>query len=288
MNVTITIPERLVTACHTNSERRDWLTRLPGIVENLRSIWSLQLGSPFDTPDVSAAWVAPALRQDGSRAVLKVGMPHMEAESEIEGLRFWAGEPTVSLLEENEQCGAMLLERCEPGTALRREAESRQDVVICELLRRLWRTPSNPHSFRALQVMTRYWSEETRRNSARWPDQGLIREGLNLLQQLSRPEPDDVLLATDLHAGNVLAAEREPWLVIDPKPFIGDRAYDATQHLLNCKQRLLRAPHKTVARIAGLLELDAERVRLWLFARVAAEPRDTWDAESIRLARMLS
>jgi len=40
---------------------------------------------------------------------------------------------------------------------------------------------------------------------------------------------NDVLLATDLHAGNVLRSERKPWLVIDPKLFIGDPAYDATQ-----------------------------------------------------------
>jgi streptomycin 6-kinase len=286
--VTIAIPERLVSACGTSRERRDWLTRLPAVVESLRKDWSLQLAPPFDTPDVSAAWVAPALREDGTHAVLKVGMPHMEAESEIEGLRFWAGEPTVCLLEENEQYGAMLLERCEPGTALRCESESRQDVVVCELMRRLWRTPSNPYSFRSLQVMTSYWIEETRRASARWPDEGLVRAGLNLLQQLSSPKPDDVLLATDLHAGNILAAEREPWLVIDPKPFIGDRAYDATQHLLNCKSRLLGAPKQTVARVAEQVELDTERVRLWLFARLAAEPRDTWDDASIQLARMLS
>jgi streptomycin 6-kinase len=69
-----------------------------------------------------------------------------------------------------------------------------------------------------------------------------------------------VLLATDLHAGNVLQAQRRPWLVIDPKPFVGDRAYDATQHLLNCSQRMLTAPDATIRRFADLLEVDDERV----------------------------
>src|SRR5215207_7784436 len=41
--------------------------------------------------------------------------------------------------------------------------------------------------------------------------------------ELSRSAPTDVLLATDLHAGNVLRARREPWLVIDPKPFVAGR-----------------------------------------------------------------
>ncbi|MEO7963005.1 MAG: aminoglycoside phosphotransferase family protein [Gemmatimonadaceae bacterium] len=82
---------------------------------------------------------------------------------------------------------------------------------------------------------------------------------------MSVPTADDVLLATDLHAGNVLSSAREPWLVIDPKPFIGDRAYDATQHLLNCKRRLLTDPNGTIDRIADLIEIDRRCVRLWLF-----------------------
>jgi streptomycin 6-kinase len=97
-----------------------------------------------------------------------------------------------------------------------------------------------------------------------------------------------VLLVTDLHAGNVLRAQREEWLAIDPKPFVGDRTYDATQHLLNCRGRLAVAPIATIRRFADLLEINDERVRLWTFARVAAEPRDDWDAGSLSLAKALA
>jgi streptomycin 6-kinase len=116
----------------------------------------------------------------------------------------------------------------------------------------------------------------------------LVEEGLRLFESLSKPSSDDVLLTTDLHAGNVLEAEREPWLVIDPKPFIGDPAYDVTQHLLNCKERVIADPVGAVARISDLVELNAERVGLWLFARAAAEPRDVWDEKSMLLAHALS
>jgi streptomycin 6-kinase len=132
------------------------------------------------------------------------------------------------------------------------------------------------------------WIEETLENEARWPYRGLVREGLRVFGELSRgPDAGHVLLSTDLHAGNVLRAEREPWLVIDPKPFVGDPAYDATQHLLNCEARMRDAPIETIARFAGLLEVDAERVRLWLFARAAAEHRDEWDDSWMELARAL-
>lgn len=94
---------------------------------------------------------------------------------------------------------------------------------------------------------------------------------------------------TDLHAGNVLRAQREQWLVIDPKPFVGDPAYDATQHLLNCGARLRAHPQGVIRRVSDLLEVDHERVRLWTFARAAAEPRDEWNDDwLLNLARLIA
>ncbi len=283
------IPERLAANCRKMPERAAWLNRLPGALRNLERRWSLTLGAPFDGEDVSCAWVAPVSRADGTSAVLKLAMPHMEGEHELQGLRFWNGDPTVRLLESDEKLGAMLLERCEPGTTLRVLAEPEQDLVIAGLLRRLWRSPSAPHPFRPLSAMTDQWSNETLADIERWPDAGLVREGLRLFEELPRTSPTEVLLATDLHAGNVLRSEREPWLVIDPKPFVGDPAYDATQHLFNCEARLRSDPGGTICRIADLLGVDRERVRLWMFARAAAEPRDDWTSnDSMALARAIA
>ena len=274
------IPVRLAANCSRAPDRAAWLDHLPYALRELENRWSLALGCPFDS-ESSCALVVPATRADGTSAVLKLGMPHMESEHELQGLRFWDGDPTVRLLEADDEIGAMLLERCEPGT-LHALPESEQDVVIAALLRRLWRAPSAPHPFRALSVMTECWSEETLADAERWPDAGLVREGLCLLKELPRTAPiHDVLLATDLHAGNVLPSKREPWLMIDPKPFLGDPSYDATQHLFNCQARLLANPHGTIRRMADLLGVDYERVRLWMFARAAAEPRDDWTRDGI-------
>jgi streptomycin 6-kinase len=121
-----------------------------------------------------------------------------------------------------------------------------------------------------------FWRDETLAQAQRWPDAGLVREGLRLWEALGKPLATDVLLATDLHAANVLRAEREPWLVIDPKPFIGDPAFGVVQHLHNCEARLHADPIGIVARLADLCEVDAERLRLWTFARAAADPRPDW------------
>ena len=248
--------------------------------------WSLKLGAPYE--DATCAWVAPVQLADDTSAVLKLGMPHMEGQHEIQGLRFWNGDPTVRLLDADDELGVILLERCAPGTPLRVLPESEQDLVIAGLLRRMWRSPPVGYSFRPLSALTDYWTNETLADIEQWPDPGLVREGLHLLKELPRTAPTEVLLATDLHAGNVLRSKREPWLVIDPKPFIGDPAYDATQHLFNCEARLRSDPVSTISRIADLLGVDCERVRLWTFARAAAEPRDNWkNDDSIALAKRL-
>jgi streptomycin 6-kinase len=224
-------------------------------------------------------------------------MPHMEGQHEIQGLGYWGGRSMVKLLEADEDSGAMLLERCVPGTALRSELEPAQDVIIAGILRRVWEsttvTPGpvdfRPVNFRPLAQMIDFWCEETIAQKHLWPDAGLVKEGLRVMKELARPAPTDVLLATDLHSGNVLRAEREPWLAIDPKPFIGDRAYDPVQHLMNCETRLHSNPAGLVDRVAGLTEVDSERLRLWTFARAAADPRDDWtNARWIDIAKALS
>jgi streptomycin 6-kinase len=265
----------------------EWLARLPDTVRDLSERWSLTLGTPFEG-EVSAAWVMTVTQANGNSAVLKVGMPHMESAHEIQGLRFWNADPTVRLIKADESLGAMLIERCEPGYVLRTRPEPEQDSVIAYLLRRLWRSPLAPHPFRPLSELMAYWGKETLADIRRWPDAGLVEEGLRLFEELPRNSSTTVLLATDLHAGNVLRARREPWLVIDPKPFLGDPAFDATQHLFNCPQRLGSNPDATINNFADLLEVDRERVRLWMFARAAAEPRDNWEqSERFALARKI-
>ena len=285
----LNVPARVAANCRKTPERAAWLDRLPDALRKLERRWSLTLGAPFDGEEVSCAWVAPVTRADGASAVLKLGMPHMEGEHELIALRFWDGDPTVQLLAADDELGAMLLERCVPGTVLRLLPEPEQDLVIALLLRKLWRLPPAPHSFRPLSTLTEYWSDETMSQIELWPDTGLVREGLRLFKELPHTAPVEVLLATDLHAGNVLRSERQPWQVIDPKPFVGDPAYDTTQHLFNCAARLRSDPDGTICRIADLLGVDRERVRLWTFARAAAEPRDDWrHDDSMAVARALA
>jgi streptomycin 6-kinase len=120
------------------------------------------------------------------------------------------------------------------------------------------------------------WAEEFETAYAAAPsadrlDPGLARAGIALFRELPRTTTCRVLLCTDLHADNILSARREPWLVIDPKPYFGDPAYDVLQHMLNCDDRLAANPADLADRMAGLAGLERARVRLWLFARSVQE-----------------
>lgn len=282
--VEIAIPNQLAAVCEHKPERAEWLASLPNTINAPRKRWDIHLGPPSETG--SCAWVAP-VQQKGRNAVLKVGMPHMEGTHELLALRFWNGDPAVLVFDSDQGWNAMLLEAREPGTPLRSLPEEDQDLVIAELLRRCWRRPTGPHPFRTLSTQLVYWGEETNAQSSWWPDAGLVREGLRLFEELSTPSREDVLLTTDLHAGNILRAQREPWLVIDPKPFMGDPAYDITQHLLNCRGSLLNDPSTLIGRMSDLVGIDWRRIELWLFARLAAELRDDWNDGTVALAQRL-
>ena len=272
------LPVRLVNAVGSDgtAERSGWLARLPATVQELADRWSLMLGPPFQ-PGGAVSWVAPARDRAGRDLVMKVGRRHADGEHEAAGLRAWAGRGAVHLHDVHVEATtiALLLERCRPGSTLQAtRAEPEQDEVVAGLLRGLWREPPKGHPFRSLAQMCDRWADEFETSFAAEPDAldpGLARAGMALFRGLPRAAETQMLLVTDLHAGNILAARRGPWLVVDPKPHVGDPAYDVLQHMLNCRGRLVADPRRLARRMAGLAGLDAERVERWLFARAVQE-----------------
>lgn len=266
------------------------------LVTELSAAWALEVGEPYE-PGGSCAWVAPARTATGQDVVLKVGFNHWEADHEAQGLTAWDGDGAVRCLRAQRMGNttALLLERCRPGHQLGADLpEAEQDVVIAGLLLRLWGAPvAGDAPFRSLQLMCDEWAASFERRVAAdggGLDPGLARAGIGALRELPAGADRAVLLCTDLHAGNVLAAEREPWLAIDPKPFVGDPAYDTVQHMLNCDKRLAGDPVALARRMAGLLDLEPDRVARWLFARCAQEALDDismWEPAR-RLASTLS
>lgn len=276
----LAVPRYLAETARRDKGVRAWIVGLPAIVAGLADRWSLEVGEPFQ-PGGQCSWTAPVTDAAGAGLVLKVGFrfPGGEERDEAAGLRCWTGNGAVRLRasHESESAYALLLERCVPGTSLGQvRPEPEQDLVVAGLLRQLWAQPHAAYPFRPLSQMCAQWAQEFEQEyaaagAADRIDPGLAKAGIALFRALPGTAGTQVLLCTDLHGGNILAAQRTPWLVIDPKPYVGDPAYDLLQHMLNCENRLAADPAALATRMAGLAGVDAGRVRLWLFARSVQE-----------------
>ena len=273
--------EHLQNTVGQSPEGQSWLLGLPTLIDQLTQQWGLVV-SEVITVDATASWVAHCLDSRDRPVVLKIGFPHTEARDEIPGLLVWQDCGAVPIIDTAMDANALLMEPCTPGTTLRRQPEPRQDEVIARMLKGLWTAEPGPgHPFRPLSEMVDHWiSEQT---TERQTD-ALTQEGTETYQRLLATTTKQVLMPTDLHAGNILA-HGESWILIDPKPYVGDPAYDITQHLLNCTERLRKDPIGFIARMAGFTDQDPGRIQSWLFARVACASSRT--EEDVALAKTL-
>jgi streptomycin 6-kinase len=249
-----------------------WRERVPRLVAECAARWELSLGAPLDAGGFS--FVARAVRADGTPAVLKLVFPDPESEHEAAALAHWDGAGAVRLLAADAERRALLLERCVPGGQLWAVAdEAEADVAAAAVLRRLWRPPPERHDFRALAGEARRWAVELPARYERHGrpfDRALLDRAVAWVGELlAAPDGDPVVVHQDLHGGNVLRTVRGPWLAIDPKPLVGERAFDVASLLRDRRPELARdsAPvrrmRRRLDRLGGELGLDRERMRRW-------------------------
>ena len=254
-----------------------WLERLPRLVDELAEQWSLELGEPF--PDSHVSLVAPGVSVEGAEAVLKVNFPDRESWHEADALAHWRGEGAVRLLDRDQRRQALLIERCRPGTQLWAvEADDEATRVAAAVLRRIWRPPPESHEFRTLGDDAARWAVEL---PMTWEQLGkpferrLLDEAVAVCRELGCAQGEAVVLHQDFHGGNVLRAEREPWLAIDPKPLVGEREFDAGSYLRDRREMLVKpGAGRLVSRRLDIFEaelgLDRERLRRWGIAHALA------------------
>lgn len=265
----IDIPDELAaTQEKFNGEAgRDFITRLPERAADFLQRWSLRLDGP--SMYGMCALVLPVVRADGSRAALKLQYLDEETAGEPTALRTWAGDGAVRLLEYDDETGTLLLERLDASRMLTHEPDSRAAVlVIAGLLARLTAVPAPPRLRRRLGDITTAMLEQVPEALARIPDptdRRLIEDCAAAVREVAA-DPGDRLLHWDLHYDNVLAADREPWLAIDPKPLAGDPGFELFPALDNRFE-----PDEILWRFEAMTEvlgLDRARARAWTLGRV--------------------
>jgi streptomycin 6-kinase len=240
----------------------EWRVGAPELAEQIAEEWGLRLGEEYE-PGVCGHVVRAEL-PDGTAAVLKVHWPHRESLQEGYALERWDGDGAVRLLAEDDERSALLLERCEPGTALSSVHTEEALDVLTGLLPRLWKSAEG---FATAEDEVPYLSQDLQQ--AR--DRDLKDAARAYLRDLVPTQGERVLVNEDLHGENVLAAGREPWLVIDPKPVAAERELGVAPivrsfELGHSKRRVLYR----LDRLCSDLELDRERALGWTVAHTVA------------------
>jgi streptomycin 6-kinase len=215
--------------------------------------------------------VVPVRGPGGTRAVLKVGFPHPEAEHEHLALRHWAGRGAVQLLRADPRRSALLLERLHDE-----DLTERWDLEACEVVGGLYarlHVPSPPQ-LRRLTTYVGRWTDRLAAlpRSAALPHR-LVDQAVSLGRQLvADPGSVGTMVHGDLRYANVLAGDREPWLAIDPKPVSGDPHYEVAPMLWNRWDELAGDVRRGVrARFHALVDaagLDEDRARAWVVVRM--------------------
>ena len=209
---------------------------------------------------------------DGTPAVLKLIDPHRESEHEADALARWSGDGAVRLLDRSEDGYAILLERCEPGTPLSAAGPEAALDVLAALLPRLWVPAADP--FHTLADEAAWWVSylaDGWASAGRPFERRLLDAALDALVSLAPSQGEPVLLHQDLHGDNVLAATREPWLAIDPKPLTGEREFAVAPIVRSTELgHSRRAVIGRLDRLTSELGLDRERARGWTIGQTIA------------------
>ncbi|WP_328998223.1 aminoglycoside phosphotransferase family protein [Kribbella sp. NBC_00709] len=265
----VEIPAGLLAVAARGPDWADWLDRLPRLIRDLLDEWQLRVdGKPAYG---NCAIVVPVLAE-GKRAVLKVQFPHWEAETEHLALRTWAGNGAVQLLRADPRRFALLLERLES-----RDLTTIDALDACELVGATYKrlhVAAGPQ-YRTLSGELKRWVEGFRRLPASAPvPHRYVEQAISLSEDfIADPATDGRLIHTDLHYENMLAADREPWLVIDPKPLSGDPHFEVAPLIWNRWDEVVaagdlrfavRQRFYTAIDAAGL---DEDRARDWVIVR---------------------
>jgi streptomycin 6-kinase len=230
-----------------------WREGAPRIADEIAEEWELTLGEPY-VPGV-CGHVVRATTANGTPAVLKVFFPDHESFQEPDALERWDGDGAIRLLRRDDERYALLLERCEPGTFL--SASPYGLDVLIELLPRLWKSGDGFHTLEDEVEM--------------WIDHRLDDSVARLARELAASQGGQVLVHQDLHGGNVLAAEREPWLVIDPKPLSAEREFAVAPIVRSTELgHSRRDVLYRLDRLCDELGLDRERARGWTIVQTLA------------------
>lgn len=253
---------------------KEWLSPLAGHSAYVEERWGIRAEDPLQP--LAYSYVVPATTPNGTKLIIKLAFPDSGPLREAEVLRRFGGRASVLLLDAETAVSALLLERLIPGSSLSTvEDDEEATSIAVGVIRRLGAPVPEAHSFRT--VADRAGDLCHLRNlfgGGTGPFPGhLVRWAEGLFKELLASMGPPVLLHGDLHHDNILSAEREPWVAIDPKGIVGEPAYEVAILLCNPMPGLLARPNplalirRRIDQLAEGLGFDRERIAGWGIAQ---------------------
>ncbi len=247
---------------------RQYLQELPELISIATRTWDLTLSAPLP---LSYNFVCDVTRKDGTPAVLKIGIPNPELNSEINALKVYEGNGACRLLDSVPDMGMLLIERLRPGRMLSTIADDDQATEIAAQVMKAIHRPAPEHN-RFISLVS--WFNELNNLRSRFGGgtgpfpEGTVEIVKEMITELFEENRPNVLLHGDFHHFNILSSERG-WLVIDPKGVIGPAEYEAGPFLLNPwgempnEGEAIQRTRRRINILAERIGLDRQRLLNW-------------------------
>lgn len=262
-----------------------WARDLPQLIAQFADEWELEILGP--TGPLSYNYILAATSTDGTPVILKLGYPPKDLVGEIRALRHFDGHGICQLLRADEQRGAMLLERLMPGMTLRELPDDDEATQIAAtVMQHLWTAPDGTGGLIRVEDWEKGFSRLRKRfggGTGSLPADFVAEAEAIYRDLLADPAGEPAVLHGDLHHENILSAQRQPWLAIDPKGVIGEPAYEVGALIRNPIPEVASWPDleqrldRRLSILAEQLGMDRERLRLWSFAQAMLAA--WWDIE---------
>ncbi len=300
MAIPVRIPESM-TEHSNNKEKKAWLERLPELVACCEQLWDLRPAEPLIDEFVwmKANYIVPAVRSDGTEVVLKVMESPQTFACELEALELSGNEGCVEILASDRKLQTLMLERVRPGIPLAQQPDDEQNTrIAARVMQKLWRPAPAEHGLQTVEEQIASLARLRQRfDGGTGPvPEGWVARAEEAFEELLATSQGPVILHGDLHHWNILSAEREPWLAIDPHGKVGDRGYDIVSYLSNKPSRSCDGTDdkRLMSRRADILAEELGMIREWVLTwgwatdvLTAAMYTDEWEGH-IRRANTLA
>ena len=244
-----------------------WLADLPALVHHIQQQWDITVARQL--AGGTEAYVAEATTTDGLAVVLKLLLPSSRkaAGHEITALRVAGGDGCVTLLRDDPDLGALLLERLGPSLFELGMPIGRRHEILCDTAARVWRPapdcglPTGAERARSLATfITETWDKVDRPCSERVIDHAIA---CARRREAGHDDERAVLVHGDVHQLNALQAGTE-FKLVDPDGFLAEAEYDLGVVMRGDPVELLNGDPRERARwLAARSGLDVIAIWEW-------------------------